>query len=81
MNKPFLLIAGYGYYPGAGTEDWQDRFETYEEAARQIETIQHYREITKGKRKGEREETYKRYIYNGNKFDWYQIVNIEEWSK
>ena len=36
MNKPFLLIANEGYYPGDGTSDWIGCFETREEAEAQI---------------------------------------------
>jgi hypothetical protein len=32
MKKPFLLIAGWDYYPYAGTGDWQGCYETYEDA-------------------------------------------------
>lgn len=30
--KKFLLIAGDSYYPQAGACDWQECYETYEEA-------------------------------------------------
>ena len=30
--KPYLLIAGYNYYPGRGTSDWIGCFDTNEEA-------------------------------------------------
>ena len=54
MNKPFLLIAGYNYYPESGTNDWIGRFETHEEASSQIETIEIEVPLTyiKGKNKG-----------------------------
>lgn len=32
MKKPYLLIAGYNFYPGGGTDDWVACFETEEEA-------------------------------------------------
>ena len=32
LTKPYLLIAGYQYYPSAGTGDWIACFETEEEA-------------------------------------------------
>ena len=32
MKKPFLLIAGYNYYPGFDTQDWVGCYETYEDA-------------------------------------------------
>ena len=39
MKKPYLLIAGYGYYPSYDTDDWKGCFETYEEAKEYLETI------------------------------------------
>lgn len=41
--KPFLLIAGYNYYPGERTEDWKGCFETKEKAE------QHFNKINKRK--------------------------------
>jgi len=35
VKKPFLLIAGYSYYPSSGTGDWVGCCET-EEAAQKI---------------------------------------------
>ena len=32
MKKPYLLIAGYNYYPSADTGDWIACYETLEEA-------------------------------------------------
>lgn len=32
MKKPYLLIAGWDYYPSRGTGDWVACFETKEEA-------------------------------------------------
>ena len=32
MKKPYLLIAGWDYYPSSGTEDWIACFENWEEA-------------------------------------------------
>ena len=36
MRKPFLLIAGYDYYPSRDTEDWKGCFETYEDAMKEF---------------------------------------------
>jgi hypothetical protein len=38
MN-PYLLIAGYNYYPGQGTSDWVGTFETKEEAEEEWEYL------------------------------------------
>ena len=32
MNKPYLLIVNYYYFPSGGTEDWKGCFRTFEEA-------------------------------------------------
>lgn len=37
--KPFLLIAGSGYYPDVGTEDWKGCFETKEKAEQYFKKI------------------------------------------
>ncbi len=79
--KFYLLIAGHSYYPQARTDDWIKCFETYEEASAQVKEIQHQREITKGKRKGELENTYKTYDINDNNYDWYEIVDLVEWIR
>jgi hypothetical protein len=39
MNKPFLLIAGFNYYPDLGTEDWKGAYSTYEEAEAALKDI------------------------------------------
>ena len=39
MNKPYLLIAGYQYYPSDGTEDWVACYETVEKAEEKWEEI------------------------------------------
>lgn len=36
MKKPYLLIAGYFYYPESGTGDWIACFETFEEAKNKV---------------------------------------------
>ena len=84
MRKPFLLIAGAGYYPSAYTEDWIDCFETYEEAKEQIEFKQHHTYYTKGKNKGEIKSTHETYVVKGGTYgdrncDWYDIVDLREW--
>jgi hypothetical protein len=39
MKKPYLLIAGYKYYPSCDTGDWKGCFETYEKAKEYLEAI------------------------------------------
>lgn len=80
MNKPFLLIAGDSYYPQAGTDDWQGRFDSIEEIQKAITTVEHHKYFTKGKNKGNVKSTYYHYEYNGDKYDWYQIVDLTEWE-
>lgn len=64
--KPFLLIAGEGYYPAGGTADWIACFETEEQAESQVE------KITQGKI-----TTYR--VQNNADFDWYEIVDLRVW--
>jgi hypothetical protein len=39
MTKPFLLIAGYDYYPGSGTSNWIATYDTKEEAEKEWEYL------------------------------------------
>lgn len=80
MKKPFLLIAGYGYYPSRGTEDWIGCYESYEEALSQVEikTINIY--YSRGPNKGNLQKTIENYIIKNNKLDWYDIVDLREWT-
>jgi hypothetical protein len=66
--KRYLLIAGYDYYPGAGTTDWVDSFDSYEEALNVVEPIQE----NGGGRRG--------YTIRDMPCDWYEIVDLTEWS-
>lgn len=67
MNKPYLLIAGYNYYPDQGTGDWQGRYETHEEALAQvqIETNAYGSKVV---------------MIGHSAYDWYEIVNLETWG-
>ena len=75
MNKPFLLIAGYSYYPESGTNDWVKCFPTFEEAdsfvTKTVEKTGNIRFAT--------ERT--SYIINERQFDWYNIVDLREWTE
>lgn len=65
--KHYLLIAGDQYYPSAGTGDWIDTFETFEEAKSMVIIAWSY---------GLNKDIF--YI-NDLKYDWYTIVNLREW--
>ncbi len=65
MKKPFLLIAGHHYYPGAGTGDWIGCFSTEGEA---ISLIKENGYIT-----------YESYTINEREYDWYKIIDLNTW--
>lgn len=85
MKKPYLLIAGSGYYPESGTGDWVNCFETYEEARSQVETIEFPTHFRSGKRKGEIKSTHKTYRVSGGDYvkncDWFEIVDLRDWAE
>jgi hypothetical protein len=86
MNKPYLLIAGDFYHPSADTGDWIGCFSTYEEAKAQVEVKERHDYYTKGKNKGEIKSTYRDYIikcgtYGDTRCDWYEIVDLREWTE
>ena len=77
--KKFLLIAGFGYYPGRGTDDWVDCFSSYEEAKSLIKEEEIHEYFSKGPRKGQIKETRIKLFVDGKERDWYDIVDLEEW--
>jgi len=79
--KRFLLIAGNNYYPEAYTGNWIGCFLTYEEAASKVTLVEHKRIITHGKRKGQEEITGKSHQINGRNYDWWDIVDLREWTE
>lgn len=81
MTKPYLLIAGGAYYPSAGTGDWIDCYSTAEEAKEQIEYIDHLQFFTKGKMKGQLKSNHITYKIEGRVFDWYEIIDLREWTE
>lgn len=85
MNKPFLLIAGYNYYPEAGTDDWKDCYSTMEEARSKITIIKNHQYYQKGKNKGEIKETTESYQMTIDdeirEYDWYEIVDLRNWTE
>lgn len=42
MKKPYLLLAGMGYYPSAYTGDWHGCFETRELAQQALDKLESY---------------------------------------
>jgi hypothetical protein len=86
MKKPFLLIAGDAYYPSSGTGDWIGCFETQKEAEEQVDVVEHHTYYTKGKNKGEIKSTHKTYVVKGGTYgdrncDWYEIVDLLDWTR
>jgi hypothetical protein len=86
MNKPYLLIAGDYYYPQGRTSDWISCFSTYEEAREQVEFVVSHVYYTKGGNKGEIKSTHTTYKVKGGEYgvrqcDWYEIVNLREWTQ
>lgn len=63
--KPFLLIAGYDYYPCVGTGDWIRCFSTEEEALSCIVTTSDSYSNT--------------HTIDNCSYDWYHIVDLREW--
>jgi len=83
-EKYFLLIAGCGYYPQAGTDDWIGMFDTEQDAEQAVKKIPKHTYYTKGKDKGKVKDTYYSYgiTHNGSyyeNYDWYEIVDLRKW--
>ena len=64
MKRPYLLIAGDQYYPSTGTRDWIGCFATVEEIIQEIS----------------RENESLAVIIRGRPYDWYEIVDLKEWT-
>lgn len=81
--KYYLLIAGDNYYPGYATSDWKRCFTSYEEAKAMVsEAVDPPETFSKGPRKGQPKpnQRIKRHYYiNNEKYDWYEIVDLEKW--
>ncbi len=84
MNKPYLLIAGQGYYPSAGTDDWIGCFATEKEAQDCITITKEDVLFKQGPRKGKVKGTINHYkvLKDGQQWDvdWYEIVNLKDWT-
>ena len=85
MRKPFLLIAGDGYYPSSGTGDWIGCYETEKEAREQVEFKETYQYYSKGKNKGEIKSTHTTYVAKGGEYDrncdWYEVIDLRDWAE
>lgn len=77
--KRYLLIAGDGYYPQSGTNDWVGCFENREQAEARVIKTQQHELFSRGPRKGQIKSTSEYYSVDGNQRDWYEIVDLMEW--
>ena len=68
--KYFLLTAGAGYYPEAGTGDWVGCYESREEAVALV------REVTTEYGPGISDS---HYVIHNRKHDWYEIIDLRDW--
>jgi hypothetical protein len=66
MKNPFLLIAGYYDDPSSGTDNWIECFQTREFAQTML--------VSEDRGKW-------RYIISGIEYDWYEIVDLREWTE
>lgn len=64
--KRYLLMAGANYYPGAGTSDWIECYETQSEAQEKVQ---------------EASELNCKYQINNCRYDWYEIIDLFEWME
>jgi len=78
-EKYFLLIAGHGYYPQSGTDDWIGTYSTYEEAKSKVEYIEDIEVFSRGPRKGEKKSSSFSYQIDGRRLDWFEIIDLREW--
>ena len=79
--KRFLLTAGDNYYPQYGDEDWVGMFDTREDAEKLIRTEQEHDYYLRGPRKGQVKGTRHIYYVNGRRVDWYDIIDLENWTR
>ena len=74
MKKPFLLIAGYNYYPSSGTGDWISTFETFEDASAAICKVDPWSGINEYKLSSDNSDY-------PTTYDWFKIVDLREWTE
>lgn len=80
MKKPFLLILGCNYYPEAYTGDWKGCFETVEEIWEKVTVNRRSILFQRGKKKGQIEREYEKYLFEGSEYDWIEIVDLRKWT-
>ncbi len=69
--KPYLLIAGYKYYPDCADGDWVGCYKTREEAEKMMT-------YTSGKAHSWQVAQHPRYGKN-HSVDWYEIIDLRGW--
>ena len=71
MLKPYLLIAGFDYYPGHSTSDWVACFASEEEAEEYVKANRSMNEYP-----------YTADMTNPNRFscDWHVVVDLRDWA-
>lgn len=74
-------MAGDNQYPEAYTGDWAGCFSTFDEAKSKVSFVEHKRKILFGVLKGKKEITHSSYQINGKNFDWYDIIDLQDWIK
>jgi hypothetical protein len=86
MNRPYLLIAGDNLYPSAGDQDWIKCYESVAEAREKINYIDYPTFFNSGKMKGHLKSNKICYTISDSKdpnreYDWYEIVDLREWTQ
>jgi hypothetical protein len=74
MKKPFLLIAGYSYYPSSGTGDWIATYETFEDASAAMCMVDSERVGSGYKMSSDKSDW-------PTTYDWIKIVDLREWTE
>ncbi len=75
MTKPYLLIAGYQYYPAPGTDDWIGCFSTKEDAEEEVIEVV----VPKYRNKKFGDGMVTKWSIRDMEYDWYEIVDLREW--
>jgi hypothetical protein len=75
MTKPYLLIAGYQYYPSYGTGDWIGCFSTKEDAEEEVIEVV----VPKYRNKKFGDGIVTKWSIRDMEYDWYEIVDLREW--
>jgi len=69
MKKPFLLIMGWDSYPERGTTDWRGCYSSREDATKDVVFHDDFGFYTFVNEK------------RGENYDWYEIVDLREWTE